>query len=286
MLDSDTNCIVSFQTTHPQWISNSGLSKVVQLQCTFQNGLENWRRESCFSRTMLLHTSLWLQRLLCVTVTLNWLITLLSWHHLTVFFSPTWKKQQHLAGKQNRANDEVIYAVEDFLKGSGWELLYHRNPSAATPMEEVCGLQGRLYWKWTTFGQIWPLHYKAHLHWQKPKSKKPGFFVVPFTLPEKPIAFGFLARKSACAKKPESYTCVLVSGAHSRLLSTFDRTRVVRITSRGRGRVIPLKVTYHVTKNLNNTGEIGASVYIGKKPVKLRRSFKKITLRRRVFWSV
>ena len=50
---------------------------------------------------------------------------------------------------------------------------------------------------------------------------------------------------------------------------------VVRITSRGRGRVIPLKVTYHVTKNPNNTGEIGASVYIGKKPVKFRRSFKK-----------
>ena len=38
--------------------------------------------------------------------------------------------------------------------------------------------------------------------------------------------------KSACAKKPESHTCVLVSGAHARLLSTFDCTRVVRITSR------------------------------------------------------
>ena len=43
----------------------------------------------------------------------------------------------------------------------------------------------------------------------------------------------------------------------------------------GRGRVIPLKVTYHVTKNPNNTGEIGASVYIGKIPVKFRRSLKK-----------
>ena len=43
----------------------------------------------------------------------------------------------------------------------------------------------------------------------------------------------------------------------------------------GRGRVIPLKVTCHVTKNPNNTGEIGASVYIGKKSVKFRRSFKK-----------
>ena len=75
---------------------------------------------------------------------------------------------------------------------------------------------------------------KAHLHWQKPKSKKLGFFVVPFTLPEKPIAFGVFGTKSACAKNPESHTCtcVLVSGAHARLLSTFDRTRVVRIMSR------------------------------------------------------
>ena len=73
---------------------------------------------------------------------------------------------------------------------------------------------------------------KAHLHWQKPKTQKPGFFVVPFTLPEKPITFGVFGTKSACAKKPESHTDVLVSGAHARLLSTFDRTRVVRITSR------------------------------------------------------
>ena len=71
----------------------------------------------------------------------------------------------------------------------------------------------------------------AHLHWQKPKSKKPGFFVVPFTLPETPITFGVFGTKSACAKRPESHTDVLVSGAHARLLSTFDRTRVVRITS-------------------------------------------------------
>ena len=56
--------------------------------------------------------------------------------------------------------------------------------------------------------------------------------VAPFTLPEKPITFGVFGTKSACAKKPESHTDVLVSGAHARLLSTFDRTRVVRITSR------------------------------------------------------
>ena len=76
---------------------------------------------------------------------------------------------------------------------------------------------------------------KAHLHWQRDKIQNPknlGFFVVPFTLPEKPITFGVFGTKSACAKTPESHTCVLVSGAHARLLSTFDRTRVVRITSR------------------------------------------------------
>ena len=46
---------------NPCWISNSGLWKVVQE--AYQNGLENWQssRESCFTRTMLLHTSLWLQ---------------------------------------------------------------------------------------------------------------------------------------------------------------------------------------------------------------------------------
>ena len=57
------------------------------------NGLENWW-ESCFTRTIHLHTSLWLQWLLCVTVALNWLITLhilLIWHHLTIFWSPTCK---------------------------------------------------------------------------------------------------------------------------------------------------------------------------------------------------
>ena len=84
---------------------------------------------------------------------------------------------------------------------------------------------------WPPEGDMYINLYKAHLHWQKPKSKKSGFFVVPFTLPEKPIAFGVFGTKSACTKKPESHTCVFVSGAHARLLSTFDRTRVVRITS-------------------------------------------------------
>ena len=64
----------------------------------------------------------------------------------------------------------------------------------------------------------------------------------------------------------------MVSGAHARLLSTFDRT----LCAVRRGpRVIPQKVTSYVTKNPNNTSERGASVYNGKKTVKNRRSFKR-----------
>ena len=46
----DTNCIVSFQI-NLHMISNSRLE-------TFQNGLGKWRRVSCFTRTMLLHSDL------------------------------------------------------------------------------------------------------------------------------------------------------------------------------------------------------------------------------------
>ena len=44
-----------------------------------QNGLKNWRMESCFTRTILLHTSLWLQWLLCVTAVVS-LHFILIWH--------------------------------------------------------------------------------------------------------------------------------------------------------------------------------------------------------------
>ena len=96
--------------------------------------------------------------------------------------------------------------------------------------------------------------------------KNLGFLL--YTLPEKPITFGVFGTKSTCAKKPESHTDVLVSGAQ--LLSTFDRTRVVRITSRAavgcsrwrscitwpKTRIIPLERAFTLA-------------------VKFRRSFKK-----------
>ena len=92
---------------------------------------------------------------------------------------------------------------------------------------------------------------------------------------KKPITFRFFGTKSACAKKTWlSYLCFGRWCAWATSLYLWPYTCSAHYVA-GRGRVIPLKVTYHVTKNPNNTGEIGASVYIGKKPVKFRRSFKK-----------
>ena len=50
------------------------------------------------------------------------------------------------------------------------------------------------------------------------------FVVVPFTLPEKPITFGFFGTKAHARKTPNLILFFGVSGAHARLLSTFDRT--------------------------------------------------------------
>ena len=66
----------------------------------------------------------------------------------------------------------------------------------------------------------------------KTKIQKTWVFCCTVYTARKNITFGVFGTKSACAKKPESHTDVLVSGAHARLLSTFDRTSVVRITSR------------------------------------------------------
>ena len=117
--------------------------------------------------------------------------------------------------------------------------------------------------------------HKAHLHWQKTKSKKTWVFCCTvYTARKTHNILGF-GTKSACAKKPESHTHVLVSGAHARLLSTFDRTRVVRITSRAAVGWFRWRSRTTWPKTQIIPCEIGAGVYIGKKPVKFRRSFKK-----------
>ena len=118
----------------------------------------------------------------------------------------------------------------------------------------------------------------------KPKSKIPGFFVVPFTLPEKPITFWLFGKKSACAKTPEYHTVWFFGKWCACATSLYLWPYVVCSTSRatateletGHGGWFCRRSRPHVTKNPNNTGErVRASVYIGKKPVKNRRSFKK-----------
>ena len=74
--------------------------------------------------------------------------------------------------------------------------------------------------------------------------KTPNLILGPFTLAKTWVfcCTVYTARKThnirgfwhekRMREKSESHTCVLVSGAHARLFSPFDRTRVVRITSR------------------------------------------------------
>ena len=64
------------------------------------------------------------------------------------------------------------------------------------------------------FTLIWGLVHKTFTRpiyiGKNQNPKKIVFFVVPFTLPEKPITFRVFGKKSACAKKPESHTVFLV----------------------------------------------------------------------------
>ena len=102
------------------------------------HGLENWRRESSFTRAMLLHTSLWLQWLLCVTVSFNWLITfhiLLIWHHLNIFCSPTWQNPTWLGS----SIWPIIICSWGLIRGSGWEFLCQRE-------SKRCNTDGRSVW--------------------------------------------------------------------------------------------------------------------------------------------
>ena len=111
---------------------------------------------------MLLDTSLWLQWLLCMTVVLNWFITvhiILIWHHLTkevlqlppwsnYFLFPTMKKKTWLRSWEDRWWGHIC--SWGLLWGSGWELLYmywswESKHCTAIPMEEVWGLQWRLF---------------------------------------------------------------------------------------------------------------------------------------------
>ena len=97
--------------------------------------------------------------------------------------------------------------------------------------------------------------------------------------------------ESACAKNPEShaYLCFGKWCAWATSLYLWPYTCSAHYVT-GRGRVIPLKVTYHVTKNPNNTSKIGASVYIGKNQWNFggvsKNHAAEVGFSIRVFWSV
>ena len=100
------------------------------------------------------------------------------------------------------------------------------------------------------------------------------FCCTVYTARKTHIIRGFWHEKRMSEKPRISYWCFGKWCACATSLYLWPYTYSAHYVA-GRGRVIPLKVTCHVTKNPNNTGEIGASVYIGKKPVKFWRSFKK-----------
>ena len=137
-----TYWIVSFQI-NPHWVSTLGLWKVV-LE-TFHERLGKLVEGVLYHQdSARAHNSV-----VAIAAVCDWLWTDWSPSNILLFdpiwlFSVSQHQNKHLAGKYYWTNDEVISAGEDFFWGSGWELLYHGNPSAATLTEEMCGLKGRL----------------------------------------------------------------------------------------------------------------------------------------------
>ena len=124
---------------------------------------------------------------------------------------------------------------------------------------------------------------EAHLHWQKPKSKKPGFFCCTvYTARKTHNIQSFWHEKRMREKTRISYLCFGKWCAWVTSLYLWPYTCSAHYVA-GRGRVIPLKVTCHVTKNPNNTGEIGGERLHWQKTSEISAEFQKITLRRWVF---
>ena len=98
-----------------------------------------------------------------------------------------------------------------------------------------------------------------------------------FTLPEKPITCrGFWHDKRMREKTRISYLCFGKWCACATSLYLWPYTCSAHYVA-GRGRVIPLKVTYHVTKNLNNTGRWSERLH-WQKTSEISAEFQKITL--------
>ena len=111
----DTNCIISIHI-NPHWMSKSGLRKVVLEE--FQNGLEIWWRESCFTRTLNASAH---KSVVAVAAVHDCGFELIDHPPYGPYLAPSDyflfpNMKKHLAEKQYRTDDAVISAVEDFFK--------------------------------------------------------------------------------------------------------------------------------------------------------------------------
>ena len=105
------------------------------------NGLENWWSPGQCSCTQVCGCNgycawLWLWT--------GWSPSIFSWLGTIYFLFPNIKKKFGWEAVSDRWWGHRHICGWRLFRGSGWELLYHRNPSTATSMKEVCGLQGRL----------------------------------------------------------------------------------------------------------------------------------------------
>ena len=101
----------------------------------FRNGLENWRRESCFTAGQCSCTQVCGCNGCCAWLWLwtGWSPSTFSWFGTIWLF--LFKNMKKMAEKQNRTADEVI-----IFRESGWEHLYHGNPI------KRCNTDGRSVW--------------------------------------------------------------------------------------------------------------------------------------------
>ena len=93
---------------------------------------------------------------------------LLIWHHPTIFCSQTWKTTWLGSSTGLILRSYLLLFRLRTFWWSGWKLLYHLDPSAATLLEEVCGPKGRLCWKinhlcfYSTIASLWAMNCSAH----------------------------------------------------------------------------------------------------------------------------
>ena len=118
---------------------------------------KTWQRESCFTRTMLLHTSLWLQWLLCLTVALNWLWSpsIFPWFGTIWLFSVP---QHENKNKNTWLENSIGPMMRSYLQLRTFSRI--RMKGASVPWESKhCNTDGRSVW---TAGET-KLKTKPHL---------------------------------------------------------------------------------------------------------------------------